>query len=154
MPYKDAEKARECSRIASRRYRAKDPARAIAATMRWRKKNREYVALKERDYKRKMRLERPDDMKDCQLRSMYGVTLAWLRATTSAQSGRCAICRNEPSGRGNAGTLHIDHDHNTGKVRALLCVKCNLGIARLREDPSICRAAAAYLEKHKGDIHE
>lgn len=59
------------------------------------------------------------------------------------QGGRCAICRNRP----RAKRLAVDHDHQTGAVRGLLCKRCNhdlLGAAH--DDARVLRAAIAYLE--------
>lgn len=62
-----------------------------------------------------------------------------------AQKGRCAICRAK-SGYRNGGNLHVDHCHETGMVRGLLCLKCNRAIGLL-EEPRLLRKAARYLEK-------
>lgn len=62
------------------------------------------------------------------------------------QSRRCAICGTpEAGGRGG---FHVDHDHTTGKVRALLCTNCNSGLGRFGDDPKRLTAAAVYLTKH------
>ena len=57
------------------------------------------------------------------------------------QNGVCAICR-EPDHE-----LCVDHDHKTGRVRALLCGGCNSAIGFLRESPLLARVAATYLEQ-------
>lgn len=44
-------------------------------------------------------------------------------------------------------TFVVDHCHSTGENRGILCPKCNLGIAHLRDSPEVCRQAADYLEK-------
>lgn len=60
-----------------------------------------------------------------QLWQMYKLTEAQYQALLDAQSGACAICRRVPSlGR----PLVVDHCHNTGTVRALLCSPCNLNV--------------------------
>lgn len=59
------------------------------------------------------------------------------------QNGCCAICGEQPA------LLHVDHDHETGKIRELLCHGCNTGIAKFREKPELLDAAKAYLAKHK-----
>ena len=72
----------------------------------------------------------------------YGVTSAELEHLTVRNAGRCAICRADPGSKG----LVIDHDHATSKVRGLLCAACNWMLGNGRDDPSILRAGAAYLE--------
>jgi hypothetical protein len=59
-----------------------------------------------------------------------------------AQDGLCAICRSAPA-------VHVDHDHETGAVRALRCLNCNGGLGRFRDDPFLLRMAAFYVEGHR-----
>lgn len=75
----------------------------------------------------------------------YGVDKTEYSALFRIQRGMCAIC-NKPPGKKKLG---IDHDHITGKVRGLLCDKCNTGIAFLNEDSSLLVSAAVYLEASK-----
>jgi hypothetical protein len=62
-----------------------------------------------------------------------------------AQGGLCAICQREEA---VVGRLVIDHDHATGRVRRLLCNRCNLALGLLDDDPTRLEAAAAYLWKY------
>ena len=60
----------------------------------------------------------------------------------SEQLGVCAICRGtNPDGR----NLMVDHNHESGRVRGLLCVNCNLGILKVGENSQRLMAAIAYL---------
>lgn len=76
------------------------------------------------------------------LKRLYRMTIPEFNHMMAQQNSVCAICR-EPSSE----TLHIDHDHKTGRVRALLCRHCNSAIGYLRESPLLARAAAIYLEQ-------
>lgn len=76
-------------------------------------------------------------------RKRYGLTSGEVVVMRESQEGLCAICAKPP--KKNA--LHVDHCHITGKVRALLCVKCNSGLAYL-ENEEFCTAARRYLAKH------
>lgn len=79
----------------------------------------------------------------------YGVTREHYYAMLSEQFGGCAICFTEEPGRGNK-YFAIDHNHETGAVRGLLCHGCNTGAGMFNDDPVRLRLAADYLEKHDG----
>lgn len=66
-----------------------------------------------------------------------------------AQDGLCAICGNPqiPGEGSSTKQLHVDHDHQTGKVRGLLCNQCNPGLGYFQDDISRLIAAVKYLEK-------
>ena len=81
------------------------------------------------------------------LKRRYGITLDQYDDMYEKQQGRCAICGTDTPG-GNGQRFHVDHDHVSGQVRALLCSACNTGLGKFRDDPSLLRAAAIYLESH------
>jgi hypothetical protein len=72
-------------------------------------------------------------------RKKYGVTDDLLGVLTDHQDGRCAVCG------GAVEKLCIDHDHDTGVVRGLLCSPCNIGLGHLKDDPVRLLAAVEYL---------
>ncbi len=94
------------------------------------------------------RAANPDYGKDADLRRNYGVTLEWYRAKFDEQGGVCAICAQEETAviRGKRISLAVDHCHDTGKVRGLLCRACNNAIGAMKHDPNLLKAAVAYLE--------
>jgi len=61
------------------------------------------------------------------------------------RAGGCRIC-GAKGGAGRHGQLHIDHCHETGRVRGVLCHGCNIALGYFRSDPNLLRAAIAYLE--------
>jgi hypothetical protein len=73
----------------------------------------------------------------------YGLTVAEYDSMFAAQDGKCAICD-----RANDRRLCVDHDHETGAVRELLCDPCNQGLGRFGDDPDLMLKAIAYLRKH------
>lgn len=82
------------------------------------------------------------------LKSKYGVTQEQYTEVFRNQGGVCAICLR-PEGdqyRGMIINLCVDHDHETGKFRGLLCRLCNIGIGRLGESAVTLRRAAEYIE--------
>jgi len=61
------------------------------------------------------------------------------------QNNCCAICEEQFK---NKRHTHVDHDHKTGKIRAILCHGCNTGIGLLKESTNILKSAILYLDKH------
>lgn len=81
------------------------------------------------------------------LRKNYGLSGDDFEAMLAEQAGACAICRLEPDGRhSRSHVLHVDHDHETGAVRGLLCSECNRGLGAFGDNPERLRAALTYLE--------
>jgi hypothetical protein len=85
-----------------------------------------------------------DRYKNKVLKSRYGITLEQFNKMFEDQNGGCALCGKGPI-RDNA--LCVDHNHATGKVRALLCHGCNRDIAIL-DNPELLARAMGYLAKH------
>lgn len=79
----------------------------------------------------------------------YGLTPSDYDKMFESQGGRCAICRRVETNRnrGRLTNLRVDHNHKTGKVRALLCNDCNVSLGKMGESPERLREAALYLEK-------
>lgn len=76
------------------------------------------------------------------LKKKYGITQAQKDALLAAQDGKCAICATDkPTAIGWA----TDHDHKTGRVRGILCNRCNGGLGYLQDSPRIIAAAWLYL---------
>lgn len=83
------------------------------------------------------------------LYSQYGITWEEFDAMYVDQRGLCKICGEPESVIGAGGkvkTLAIDHDHETGQVRGLLCNNCNRAIGLLKDNAYLLRAAADYLD--------
>jgi hypothetical protein len=78
------------------------------------------------------------------LHRRMGLTEEAAAAMLAAQGGRCAICGTADPGTVR-GTWCLDHDHATGLPRGFLCVFCNQGLGRFRDDPTLLAAAIAYL---------
>lgn len=81
-----------------------------------------------------------------ELNRLYGLTLDAYDRMVAQQGGRCAIC-GSPEADGKWKRFHVDHDHETGRVRALLCNGCNRGLGFFQDKPEALRAAADYLER-------
>ena len=74
------------------------------------------------------------------LKRRYGISRADYAALLARQGGVCAICGKPPEK-----TLCVDHCHSTGRIRGLLCRKCNFGLGCYAEDQAAIIAALAYL---------
>ena len=73
----------------------------------------------------------------------YGLSEDDFYALRDKQGGLCAICGHPD--RSAKAILHVDHCHDTGKVRGLLCHHCNVGLGHFRNDPALLSRAATYL---------
>lgn len=82
------------------------------------------------------------------LRNNYGITSEEYDAMFASQGGGCAICGAPPDGTKYHKRLSVDHDHETGAIRGLLCTPCNQALGSMRDNPAVLRAAAAYLETY------
>lgn len=79
------------------------------------------------------------------LRIRYGVTREQWEAQYEAQGGLCAICEKAATGTSRGNRLHVDHSHETGQVRGLLCAGCNTHLGILEKTEWRAKAEA-YLE--------
>ncbi|MFZ3556307.1 endonuclease VII domain-containing protein [Streptomyces sp. BH055] len=73
------------------------------------------------------------------LKRQYGITEAERDELVAAQVGVCCICLDAPA-------VHVDHCHETGRVRGVLCFSCNAALGQFRDRPDAIRRAAAYVE--------
>ena len=98
---------------------------------------------------KKWRQDNPDKMLQQQL-NQYGVTVEWYRAKEREQGGLCAICGQPETQQrnGKVKRLAVDHNHETGEARALLCTRCNQDLGVL-ENLDWREKAEAYLQSHR-----
>lgn len=85
------------------------------------------------------------------LQRYYGITGEQYGEMLAAQKGLCAICGRPETAmiNGQPKIMHVDHCHATDQVRALLCGSCNGGLGLFKDDPTVLRAAADYIEKYR-----
>lgn len=84
--------------------------------------------------------ENPKRRREVERKSRYGITPQQFDALKAKQAGACAICQEIPDK-----ALCVDHDHDTGAVRGLLCTTCNVGLAMLGDSPVRLLDAVEYL---------
>ncbi len=78
------------------------------------------------------------------LKRKYGMTIGDYDRMLEAQGGGCAICGRRP--RADI-SLHVDHDHETARIRGILCFPCNNTLGDFKDDPTRLYAAANYLAR-------
>ena len=84
----------------------------------------------------------PRSVRNAQLKNRYGITLVEYERMLESQAGVCKICGGPPMHRG---TYHVDHCHRTGKVRGLLCHKCNVALGMVGDDTDLLMRLAEYV---------
>ena len=82
----------------------------------------------------------PSERRNRRLENLYGITAEQYRNMYNQQDGRCAICGKKED------KLHVDHSHENGNVRGLLCGNCNRGIGIMQDDISVLSSAIKYLK--------
>jgi hypothetical protein len=123
-----------------------------ASHKRWVAKNKDKYRLITNRCKRDWEKKNPDKVR--QYRNKYDAKYPNSRRSyvytqedvytplLSAQDGKCAICGCLPNGK----RLSIDHDHNDGKIRGLLCSNCNLALGLFKDSVTNLSKAISYLE--------
>ena len=95
------------------------------------------------DIDREYYLRNKDKAKDDFLQKTYGVTTRDVEKLRVEQDYKCVTCGEEESGRG----LFVDHDHETGEVRGLLCQHCNTALGMAKDNVETLKNMIKYLEK-------
>lgn len=122
-----------CIRIKRKELHKRNPQILIR---RYTKRKKEYDSKKQRN---------------AMLKSRYGISLVEYEAMLKKQNGVCVICSKD-SNHKKQGCFHVDHNHKTGKVRGLLCIRCNTIIGNSKEDVDILKKAIGYIYKHLDSV--
>ena len=82
----------------------------------------------------------------------FGIDLKQYGDMLLAQNGKCKICKQAETAtrNGRVKALAVDHDHETGEIRGLLCVQCNTGLGKFKDDRNLMLSAIKYLDEYKG----
>ena len=115
-----------------------NPRPAIERVMRWQRDNPERVRATTDRFRAAGKKEVSD--RKSHLKRNYGLTLEAFDALLASQGGGCTIC-----GRPDAD--NVDHDHETGRVRGILCFPCNVAIGLLHDSEERARSAAVYISR-------
>lgn len=124
----------------------------------YQKKHKEKIKWKKKKYNQEHKGERKayyekskDKRKEAYLNRVYNLNIKDYDKILKQQGGVCAICRKKETNKRNGKTicLSVDHCHQTGEVRGLLCIKCNIIIGNLKEDISLFYKCIKYLKNKK-----
>ncbi len=112
------------------------------STYKWRKANEDRYNKSMREYQATHPLQRDD----CDLKRKYGKSRQWYNETLLVQDNKCAICRKPNTATKRR--LAVDHHHETGKVRGIVCYNCNRLLHGF-DNLDLFNAIMAYLKQHK-----
>jgi hypothetical protein len=118
------------------------------------KRSREYHATHKKEdllRNKQYRINNPEKSgkwyRKYQLKIKHGITEDMYIKLYTEQNGRCAICNTHQDDI--TMPFHIDHDHTTGKIRGLLCNRCNMALGLLKDNSDIFQSAIDYILKNK-----
>lgn len=138
MPYKDPDKQRQ--NVVE--YYHKNKAQRLLYYRKWRENNKKWMHDYNVNKHRKRRNNR--------LLREHNISIEQYEEMLSGQNGVCAICFNPEKqirkGIINQRGLVVDHDHNTGNVRGLLCYPCNMALGLAKDDKHILARMILYLK--------
>ena len=137
------EKNKEKIKAKKKTYREKNRGKIRAYQKAWEEKNKENIRARKKIY----RENNKDKMRNRDLKRNFGISLHEYDLMLTEQKGKCACCgthQNELTRN-----LAVDHDHDTGLIRGLLCGKCNTAIGKLGDNIEGLMRALNYLEKHE-----
>ncbi len=145
MPYADTEEARIKKRARNRRYWEAHKKEINFRSAIWAKSHREQINAR----RRLLHKKNPNQAWEYNLQRYYGLTIEQYRGLLEKQNGQCAICgTTEAKGRGRMrNRFYVDHSHQTGKIRGLLCHHCNMSLGGFRDSVVLLRSAIGYLER-------
>ncbi len=151
MPYKDPEYLKNWKKANPDKveaYRLKELPKAKARGRKWyymqHEENKKFGKEYQKEWVKNNKEKRKGIVRKAALKR-YGLTEESYEQLLKEQNYYCAICPKQKSTTRN--NLHIDHDHVTGRVRGLLCSKCNTAIGLLDESLERMNKAVSYLSR-------
>jgi hypothetical protein len=136
---------KECNAAAKAAWYQRNRAAVIRKVQAWQAANPERVKA----VRKKRNVARRAEHREAHLVRTFGITQSEYDAMLAAQGGACAICDRSPR---EGSSLHVDHDHGTGRIRGLLCFRCNGGLGQFAEDVDRLVAATGYVVRGD-DLH-
>ena len=138
-------RCRSCESDRKKVAKEKDPELALRKREQhkvWYRKNKEYKDLQNKTW----REENKSKFRSSNLKRRFGITHEQFEDILKTQDNKCAICGVDQDVCGKY--LCIDHDHETGKIRGLLCDLCNRALGQFQDNLEVLKKAVEYKEKH------
>jgi hypothetical protein len=131
---------RPCKYVSKRNWEKENPEKVNEARRLFRDRNidRHRAVTKVWRYKNKEKTK-------CYNLRRYGISLEIYNQMLADQSGRCAICSSKDPGSKRTSFFFVDHCHDTGTVRGLLCHHCNSGLSKFSDNSVTLMSAIRYL---------
>lgn len=137
MPYKD----KDAKKQYNKKYYEKQRDILLEQKKDYYVVNRDKIKSQKRTYNKEQRKL----IRDRKLKKQFGITLEQYDLMLEKQNGLCAICSEPPTDKK---ALAVDHNHVSGKIRSLLCMRCNLAIGMFEERKDLLIKAMDYLNKY------
>jgi len=87
------------------------------------------------------------DYRNSNLKKKYGITSEEFEQILTEQGGVCKVCGGPPHGKGNR--YHVDHNHKTGRIRGILCHKCNVALGMVQDSEEHLMKLIKYIQEDK-----
>lgn len=136
---------KEYRKMASRKQRAKDPEAARKYHHEHYMRNRERALRQQKERRERLGAVLLERQRWYGIKHSHGITKEEWDAMLKAQGGVCGICGGPPCGRSKQ--WHVDHDHSTGIIRGLLCMKCNHALERIDNCPDWVERALEWVAR-------
>jgi hypothetical protein len=121
----------------------------------WYTSNKERHAAMSANWYAKNKTRATQKQQDWHYRSNYGISYEDFLALAEKQNNKCLICAIDLTFTGKKQTRAVlDHDHDTGEIRGVLCSPCNTGIGLLKDSSNVLLSAYNYLKGIKSEQHE
>lgn len=142
MPYKDPVKQYECHR----KWRLENKEKMISYQKKYRDGNKETLAVAKRVYCAANGDRIARSRRAYLIEYTYGITVEQHEAIFESQGRRCANPECKTTDPGSKRGWHTDHDHETGKVRGLLCHHCNVALGNVQDSVDKLQGLIDYLK--------
>ena len=142
---------KNCSKKKCKEYYWNNREKELKRSKKWDDEHKEHRKQYRKQYRKTNKKTIKESDRKYALKSKFGITFEEYNQMKQEQDYKCAICGCEETSlyKGKIRDLAVDHDHNTGEVRELLCNSCNNVIGFSRENPFILIQAINYIKKHK-----